>query len=103
MCRLRSRPAGYPGILCTFSSVRQRCSNVDKIGHPRARPGPRRAHCRAPARRLAILRRGPEHVIPERRADAIAALVILEVVAHVQLAQSLAEPRLRTMVMHVVV
>ena len=48
-----------------------------------------------------MLRRA-EHVVPERRADAEAARVVLEVVAHVQLAQALPEARLRAVVMQVV-
>ena len=47
-------------------------------------------------------RRGAEDVIPERCADAVAALVVLEVVAHVQLAQAPAQPRLGPVVVHVV-
>ena len=39
------------------------------------------------SRRLRVCGRGPEHAVPVRRADAEAALVVLEVVAHVQLAQ----------------
>ena len=52
---------------------------------------------------LAILRRGAEHVVPERCADAVAAVVVLEVVAHVQLAQPAAERRFGPVVVHVIV
>src|SRR5437660_9309561 len=44
-----------------------------------------------------------EDAIPEWRADAVAALVVLEVMAHVQLAQALTEGRLRPVMVHVVV
>ena len=50
----------------------------------------------------AALRRA-EHVVPERGAHAEALRVVLEVVAHVQLAHELAEPGARAVVMHVVV
>src|SRR5579859_1710797 len=52
---------------------------------------------------LSRLVRGAEHVVPERGADAVAALVVLEMVAHVELAKSLAERRLRPVMVHVVV
>src|SRR4051812_22735499 len=45
---------------------------------------------------------GAEHAIPVRRADPEAALVVLEVMAHVQLPQPLADPRARRVVMQVV-
>ena len=41
---------------------------------------------------------GAEHAIPVRRADPEAALVVLEVVAHVQLPQPLSDPRARRVV-----
>ena len=50
----------------------------------------------------AALRRA-EDVVPERGAHAEALRVVLEVVAHVQLAHELAEARARPVVMHVVV
>ncbi len=55
--------------------------------HPPA-PGTRPRQPPAPARRqpLQLLRCSPEHVIPERGADAVAALVVLEMVAHVEFA-----------------
>src|SRR5215210_4532681 len=47
--------------------------------------------------------RGAEHVVPERGADAEAACVVLEVVAHVELPHHLPEARLRTVVVQEVV
>ena len=58
------------------------------------------------ARRLsgaALARQGAEDGVPERRGDAVAVAVVLEVVAHVLLAQPLAEVGLRHEVVHVVV
>src|SRR5207248_6455265 len=58
-----------------------------------------------PGRRLLDLARsgrGPENVGPERSADSEAALVVLEVMAHVQLAQPSSERRRRAVMVHVV-
>ena len=51
----------------------------------------------------AFARQRAEDDVPERRGDAVAVAVVLEVVAHVLLAQPLAELRLRHEVVHVVV
>src|SRR5215218_339105 len=47
--------------------------------------------------------RGAEDTVPIGRADPEAALVVLEVMAHVQLAQPAAEPRARAAMVEVVV
>src|ERR1039458_10563577 len=61
------------------------------------------AGVRCGAVRLVLLGRGAEDVIPERRADAVAAVVILEVVSHVQLTQPSTQRGLGAMMVHVVV
>ena len=53
----------------------------------RQHDGSARTIARRPSSARARARRRPEHPVPVRRADAEAALVVLEVVAHVQLAQ----------------
>ena len=58
--------------------------------------------CGTPPRRARSGQRA-EHAVPVRRADAEAALVVLEVVAHVQLPQPAPDARARRVVVHVVV
>src|SRR3954453_16642441 len=50
-----------------------------------------------------LAREGSEHQVPQWRGNAVPVPVVLEVVAHVLLAQPLSQHRLRRVVMHVVV
>ena len=87
-----------------IASAAMALSSVSVVGNAlRLRRFGRTRRGRAALGPAAAPLRRAEHVVPERGAHPEALRVVLEVVAHVQLAHELAEPRARTVVMHVVV